>query len=922
MNKNKILIIVSFLGLGLSGFAQEVSDSVKTAFLKETTGSISRVYNQDFNKRSAKNIGNSLYGYGLGLISLQNSGTYAVQNPTLYVRGLQSLSTNTPLILVDGIERDINNITPEEVATVTILKDATAVALYGYKGINGVISIETKRGKYNAYKVDFKVDYGFNKMIRVPKFVDGLTYAKAMNEARTNDGLTERYSANELAAFENGNYPYLYPNVDWVGETFRNTGITNLYNLSFTGGGSKVRYYALGSLTSNQGFIKHPNENQKYSTQDMYSKANLRTNLDIDLTDKTKLKLNLLGELSETRRPSTGSIWSNIYALPSGALPVKAENGLWGGNATWSGTVNPVALTEGAAYSKYHQRSLFADATLTQDLSGLLSGLSASGMLAYDNDATYYEDHTKTFPYGSQSVATWNDDGTPATFTSFSGGSDGPMGTSTQISAYTRVFNGSLSLDYSQTFNGKHKVLGQLKFQHEYRNVRGVDQTDYFENASFYGHYGYKDTYFADLTMAYSGSNRLAPGHKWGLSPSLGLAWLMSNESFLKNATWINFMKLRGSIGIIQTDNIPGSDYWEQTYGGSSYYPFDTNYSVGTSSWTLGRLASLNSSREKAHKYNFGFDSRFFGALSLTADAFYERRSDIWVSSSGKYSEVLGFTAPYENGGIVDSWGIELGPQFDKEFANGFKLSFGANFTFTKNKIINELEQPQMFPNLVVTGRPYSQVRGMKAIGFFKDQADIDNSPKQLFGDVAPGDIKYEDVNHDGHIDDNDVTEIGHSSTCPEIYYSFHLGSEYKGFGIDAQFQGAGNYSAVLNTSGFYWPLYNNRNLSNYYYDNRWTPDNTSAKFPRLTSTGSSNNFRTSSLWLENRSFLKLRSVEISYSFSQDLLKKTKFISGLKLYVRGTDLLCFDHIKQADPESYGAIDPLTKSVFVGANVRF
>ena len=949
MRKNRLIIPALLAFLSIQGYAQELNDSItsgkpvkysdevveigyhKAQRLEESTSSISTVYNEDFNKRSAKNIANSLFGYGTGLTTLQGSGRYADAEPTFFIRGLQSLSTNNPLILVDGIERDITDVTPEEVETVTILKDAAAVAIYGHKGINGVVNITTKRGIYNTREIKFTYDHGFGWQARKPKFVDSYSYANAMNEALANDGLTARYTQDELNAFRSGQYPYLYANVDWLGETYRDMDATNIYNISFRGGASKFRYYAMANLTTNKGFIANPYMNDGYSTQDQYSRANLRTNLDIDLTEKTKLKLNVLGILSETRTPGANgqggaNLWDMIYTLPSAAFPARLENGTWGGSATWAGTKNPLAVSQAAAYTKFHERTLFADMTLTQDLSSITPGLGASGMLSYDNYAQYWENHSKTFVYGSNSVTAW-ENGVPSSTTYYTDGKESAMSSDAKCIAFTRVFNFAATLFYDKQINKDNKIYSQLKWDYEYRNTKGTDQTWCRQNASFYTHYGYKDKYFADLSVVASASNKLAPGHQWSISPTVGLAWVMSKENFMKDLSWINFMKLRASFGVINTDRLPLDDdsevtnYWEQTYGGGGYYPFDTNYSVGTQSWSLGRLASLNSTHEKAYKYNFGLDASMFNGLDVSFDAYYERRSDIWVSSSGHYSSVLGFTAPYENGGIVDSWGVEIGANYRKKIAD-ITLNIVANFALAKNEIIEQMEEPRMYDNLITTGKPLKQTYGMEVIGYFKDQADIENSPKQSFGDVKPGDIKYKDVNGDNIIDANDKVAIGHSTTAPEIYYSFNLGAEWKGLGFDAMFQGTGRYSAVLNTKSLYWPLINNTTISQEYYDNRWTPENQDAKYPRLSSQSNENNYQTNTLWLADRSFLKLRSIELYYKFPQIWVKKSKILSNAKIYVRGVDLLCFDKINIADPEVYGATYPLTRSVVAGLTIGF
>ena len=370
--------------------------SEKTFIREQSTASVSVITNDHVDKRSSKNIGNSILGQGNGLISLDGTGTYFAQNPTFYVRGLQSLSTSNPLILVDGVEREISVVAPEEVESVAILKDAAATALYGYKGANGAILITTKRGKYNSSEMSVHYDHLINYQTNRPKFVDGATYASAMNEALANEGKAPRYDANAMAAFGSGEYPFQYPSVNWVGETFRHHGVTNKVGVDFTGGGERFRYYTALNLLSDKGFIKTPNATEGYSTQDKYVRGNLRVNLDIDLTPTTMLKVNMAGILSEASQPgSQANLWNNIYNLPSAAFPVKSEEGDWGGNSTWAGTLNPVALSTDAAYYKTHERGLFADMTLTQDLSSWVKGLGFFLKLGYDTYSTLYEDHSR-----------------------------------------------------------------------------------------------------------------------------------------------------------------------------------------------------------------------------------------------------------------------------------------------------------------------------------------------------------------------------------------------------------------------------------------------------------------------------------------------------------------------------------------------
>lgn len=891
--------------------------------LEETTASVSIITGDDVNKKGAKNISNTLFGLGLGLTALQKSGNYATSEPTFYIRGLQSSSGSKPLILIDGIERDMSYVTSEEVESVTILKDASAIALYGYKGINGAINVVTKRGKYGTREIKVSYDHVINWEARRPKFVNSLTYANAVNEALNNEGQLPRYSDTELDAFRTGKYSNLYPDVNWMKETFKNTGASNLYNVSLRGGGTSFRYYTLVNLQSNNGFVSEAKTNDGYSTQNQFSKANVRTNLDVDLTPTTKMVVNLLGTLSETRSPGdsiNNNLWDMIYTLPSAAFPIHEENGLWGGNATWNGTMNPVAQSRGAGYSKAHIRSLFADLTLNQDLSGILPGLAGSFKLAYDNIASYWENHSKTYEYGSQTVTSWKD-GSPDEINTYKGGTNGTLSDKSDLNSWSRNFNFAISANYNKTFNKNHKLYSQLKWDYEYRNLKALNNTWYRHNVSLYSHYVFKERYIADLTLVLSGSNKLAPSHKWAFSPTVSAAWLLSKEDFLKDISFLELLKLRTSFGVINVDNIPEEGYWEQVYEGGGLYNFNSGYASTLGSWKQGRLATINPTHEKAFKYNIGVDATLFKGLNITAEGYYQRRKDIFVNSGGKYSTVLGVSAPYENAGIVDSWGIEFGADYAQK-AGDITLFLGANFTLAKNKIKEQLEEPQLYSNLVKTNKPLNQIYGLEAIGFFKDQAEIDAYYPQMFNTVKPGDIKYRDVNGDKVIDSNDITAIGYSDVSPEIYYSFKLGAEWKNFGFTSLFQGVGNYSAILNTKSLYWPLINNTNISQEYYDNRWTTDNLDPKYPRLSSQSNNNNYQTNTIWVKDRSFLKLRHVELYYNFPKSMLEKTQIMNRAKLYVRGVDLLCFDNIKIADPESYGATNPLMRSVVIGLSVVF
>lgn len=907
--------------------AQSIDVGANANFSREqSTSAVSVITSESTNKRSAKNIGNSILGQGSGLISLQKSGNYAGINPTFYIRGMQSLDGNTPLFVVDGIERDIQYISAEEVESVSVLKDAAATALYGYKGANGVVLITTKRGKFNSKEIKVNLDHAINFMAHKPKFVDAQTYAKAMNEAYANDGFENpRYTQEEVDAFGSGKFPYLYPNVNWVDETFRNHSVTNMLNASFTGGGEKFKYYALLDLQYDNGFVKNPDTHEGYSTNNKYVKGNLRMNMDMILSKNTTMKVNLLGVLAESNAPgNSASLWDMVYSLPSAAFAVKGEDGKWGGNSTWAGTVNPVAQSQDAGYSRNHNRGIYTDLTIRQELPAVLKGLAVQGRIAYDHFSNIYENYSKTYVYGSPTVADWLD-GEPQLGKAFTGGSESDLGASISTNSFTRRLHADASADYQNTF-GAHSIYSQLKYDYEFSDEYAINSTLYRQNISWYTHYGLLDRYFLDLALVESGSNRLAPGSKWALSPTVSAAWVLSKENFMKNLNWVDFLKLRASYGIIQTDILPESGwmYYMQQYqttGGT--YPFNSGFQSDFGRTSLDAIATSGLTREKAAKFNAGVDATLFGGLDFSFDGFYQRRSNIWVSTAGKYSSELGVDAPYEGDGIVDSWGWEASLDYNKQIGD-VKFNIGANIDYYRSQIKEQDEAPKLYPNLVSTGHRVSQLFGYKAIGFFKDQADIDASKPQLLGSTPrPGDIKYEDVNGDGQIDTNDKTAIGYSTVAPEIYYNIHLGVEWKGLGVDAMFQGTGRYTGVLSTKSMYKPLVGNTTISQYYYDNRWTPETAStAKFPALSSTSNANNYNTNTLWMFDRSFFKLRNIEVYYNFPKAMLAKTKLLNAAKLYVRGVDLFSFDHLDESDPEVFGATNPLNRSIVAGLSVTF
>ena len=943
-------------GVALPAMAQrDIADSVaykdqtvdigaNRLFTREqSTAAVSVITNKDVNKRGARNIGNNILGQGSGLVSLDGSGLFHAQNPTFYIRGLQTSSGSTPLILVDGVERAIENVVAEDVESVQILKDAAATAIYGYKGANGVILVTTKHGQYNTKSFTFSYDHVFSFLTNKPVMADAATYASAVNEAYRNQGGNAAYSDAVINAYKNGTNSLYYPNVNWADETFRNVSNNDRLNLEFKGGTKNFRYFTNVQLLTNKGFVKNY-ENDGYSTQNKYTRGTLRSNMDIDLSPKTKLHTHLFGLLTEQSQPGDqADLWSMIYKVPANAFPVKVNDAVWGGNSVFT-TSNPVAQSQGAAYYKNHQRALYADLVLEQDLSAITEGLSAQGQLGYDTWSNVYENHSKTYRYSNYQVTNNGDviaDGN-ATLASVEG-SDSNMGTASGNDAWIRrcIFNGSLN--YNRTFAEKHDVYGQLKYDYEFSDKTGTNTTVYRHNISLFAHYGYDRRYLLDVALVESGSSRLAPGSKWAFSPNVSAAWNISNEAFMNDVTWVDFLKLRASWGNKALDVLPGDDVW--TYYNQFYlmnantYPFDATY-TGTQ-WGntyLSTAMTQSLGHEQASRFNVGIDATLFGGLNLSLDYYYQHRYNIWYSTAGSYTGVFGLTAPYENVGVIDSKGFDISADYTKEINKDLTVSLGASLTLNKSIVKEQAEAPQLFANTSSTGERYGQAFGYVANGFFQKSDDVNGDgiisaaemqqkgyPVQSFTTVYPGDVKYVDLTNDGIIDANDRKAIGYSTTAPDLYYNFHLGAEYKGFGLDAMFQGVGKWTGFMNTNGLYRSAVATNTLSQYLYDNSWSAERGNTEnpaFPRLSTTSNANNDVNSTLNMFDRSYLKLRYVELYYHLPKCVLEKLSVINNVKLYVRGTDLFTIDNLEEADAAAYGTTQPLTRSLQLGAAVTF
>lgn len=877
----------------------------------KSTLSVSTITDNDFSASGQLNPENALYGMLPGLVVQQNWTLPSSEGPLFKLRG------NTPLVLIDGFERPMNTLSREEIESVSVLKDAAALALYGMRGANGVIAITTKRGGSQPMEIRINYQHGITTPVRLPKMADAPTYARALNEALQNDGLPARYLAADIADFTSGAHPYLYPNVNWIDESLRNQGSTNELNVSFRGGSKRVRYYVQTNYQNNSGFLDNTDLNEGYSTQIANYKLNFRTNLDIEITKTTQVKLNLLGRLSQYNSINgINNVINTLYNIPSAAFPIRSENGIWSENTTWH---NPIAQISSTGFTQEQDRALFADISLTQDLSVITPGLSAELAVGYDNRAAYNDQKSKNYAYEEMIPRRGENGEISSTLNRY--GNDTNLKFDHKLSSQSMLTTIRAKVNYLKTWKNHELTTSILYDQFKYiftgRNSTRLGQS-YIANIN----YGLYSKYFFNLATSYSGYSTMPKGDKFRIFPALSAAWVISNENFLKEQTVINMLKLRASWGITGYAG-HGYELDRQFYnlnGGNGYY-FGNNLIWNTGS-TEGNLPVNGLTSETSYKTNIGIELELFKKLRLEGDIFYDKRTDILVSSAGDVSAILGTTPPQTNAGINKYYGAEVSLTWNSQIGKDFSYFVRGNFSFLRTRIEEMNEEYKTEEYLKMTKRPIGQYSGLEAIGFFNDENEIQNSPKQVFSDVKPGDIKYRDQNGDGIVNEYDKISMGYSTLLPEIYYGFGIGFEYKGFGIHADFQGLAHYTVTTQVNSVYWPLYgNNKTVSTHYLENRWTPENTLAKYPRLTTLANENNFRNNSIWMENGAYLKLRNLEVFYNLPAAACK-TLFLSNIRVFAKGKDLFMHDHVKVMDPEMVSMYYPTSKAYLIGLNIEF
>lgn len=932
------------------------------------TGALSSVNTRELiQKAPVASITNVLAGTLPGVASVQSTGQPGRDAATIYVRGAGSLSNaaSKPLILVDGIERDFSQIDPNEIESLSVLKDASSTAVFGVRGANGVVLVTTRRGTKGRPAINVSTSLGLQQPISLARQTGSYEYARFWNLKQEADQVANRalyFTPEQIEAYRTGSDPIMYPNVNWGDYMFNKVFLQSKNNVNISGGSDNVKYFiSLGYLYQN-GILKQFNT-LPYDNNYRYDRYNYRANIDINLTQSTTMKLGIGGTIGKQREPRTvegGNPWvyAQVWATPfSGPGIINGRRTLvpnemvpLGGEIVRDGLMT----FYGYGYNTLNKTNLNMDVDITQKLDILTKGLSVSMKAAYDNkfDLNKYRSGG-----GSESqrvyYKSYLDDPTkPQTDPDYDKthifipiGNDGPLGYSED---YGRDRNWYLEarMNYDQTF-GLHKVSGLVLYNQsrDYYplNPDGGAASYQYIPRGYVGvvgraTYAYSGKYLFDANVGYNGSENFAKGStRFGLFPSVSAGWVMSAEKFMEKQQIIDFLKFRASWGKVGSDvgNSTRFMYMPGTWTGSSDYSFGVDTPDGTPSYGYGTPGNPAVTWETAEKQNYGIDLKFLGGrLSANVDYFIEHREGILITPNSTPS-IIATSLPNLNIGKVDNKGYELVLGWD-DTADNFHYYVNANMSYARNKIIYKDEVPGLYSYMDETGGPTGRSRGLYEYIRLYQYDDFIAGPNgeltlkpefaQPYVKVYPGDAMYADLSGNGIVDGDDKKTTGYSNR-PEYVFGLNAGFDWKGFNFSMQWAGATHVNKMLDDE--YRIPYTNagkRGLLDYFYEECWTPENQlGATLPRASESSESWNSSASTLWLKDSSYIRLKSINVGYTFSNKAVLKKLGINSLGITFSGFNLLTFSPLKIIDPEAITNNTgdyPLTKLYSFGVNLNF
>ena len=911
-------------------------------------------------KTPSASLTTTLAGRLAGVVAVQRTGEPGKDAADIWIRGISTPNTSSPLVLVDGVERSFNDIDPEDIESLTTLKDASATAVYGVRGANGVILIKTKPGKVGKPTVSADYYESFTRFTKMVDLADGITYMNAANEAMRNDGIATKYTEDQIRNTIAGKDPYLYPNVDWLKEIFNDWGHNRRVNVNVRGGSEKVAYYASVSYFNETGMTVTDKNIDTYDSKMKYSRYNFTTNLNIDVTPTTKVEIGAQGYLGEGNYPAIST--ADLYNAAMSISPVEYPKMFFvNGEAFVPGTStnnnfnNPYSQATRRGYDNLTKNQIYSNLRVTQDLDMLTKGLKLTAMYAFDvyNEIHVHQDRAEsTYNFLDTSVP-YDMNGQPILQRIYEG---------SNVLSYKQETSGNkktyleASLNYDRTFNDDHRVSALFLFNQQSKLLypKGtLEDAIPYRMMGIAGRatYSWKDRYFAEFNIGYNGAENFSPKHRFGTFPAFGVGWVVSNEKFWQPLSKaVSFLKIRYTDGKVGNSEVSDRRfmYLDQMKENGDYgYKFGPNGTKWSGYETVNMAVDLI--WEESRKQDLGIDLKLFNDdLSIVFDLFKERRENILLKREHSIPSFLGYntSAPYGNIGIIENKGFDGTIEYNKRINKDWVIALRGNVTFNKDKWIQGELPEQKYEWMNQYGHNINGVKGYVAEGLFT-QTEIDDmarweslsdankaiTPKPFasqFGTVKAGDIKYKDLNNDGQIDAYDQTYISRGDV-PTTVYGFGFTVGWKDLSVGMMFQGVAGAERVLNGSSV--NPFNGGGGSGNLYSNigdRWTEENPdqNAFYPRLSygseTTSNINNFQKSTWWVRNMNFLRLKTLQISYNLPKPWVNKVH-LKNAAVYVMGTNLFTLSRFKLWDPElntDNGASYPNTTSYSVGINFTF
>ena len=924
--------VVSLTEVIVVGYGEQKKASV--------IGSISTASSAELKEMGTPNLSNALAGRVTGLISMVGSGRPGGDDAEIYIRGVATLNADNsrPLILVDGVERDYTQLDPEDIESFSVLKDASATAVYGVRGANGVLLITTKRGIIGKAAISVNFQTTLQQPTRLMSYLNSYDAAVMRNEALANDGLPARFTQTDLDHFQSHDSPFTHPDNDYVNDFLKKSSAMHNVNVNVRGGTNRIKYFISTNGLFQDGIYKQFSD-AKYPSNAHFKRLNIRSNLDFEATKTTTISLDLNSRVEEQQNISIGdvsstSLFGEMNTTPPYYYAYRLPNGSYGSNIDGQ-RENLLAVLNDYGYNRMLDNILEGTFKVNQKLDFITKGLSFRGMVSFNS---YFSSGTKVGYRPPKYL--FNADSTYTEVVA----ETAPWIDKLAGSGHSKRTNMEYSLNYNRSF-GKNAVTGMLLYTITQSNSN-ADVPKGFLGYVGRATYGYDRRYLAEFNFGYNGSDQFEKAHRYGFFPSFSLGWVASEENFLKNSLpAISFLKLRGSYGEVGNDKI-GSDrfLYLQTYDISGSYYFGTDNSWGAQSALYeGSLGNTNVTWEVGKKSNAGFEMKLFNNLIFfNLDLFRELRVNIFTSRNTR-PLVLGVDLPKENIGKVENKGFEIETGIDN---NRGKLGYHVRgmLSFSKNTVIFQDEVDPRFEYMRRTGQPVGQNFGLKVLGYYVPddfEQDIDGNlilqlngkpilkpemPQPTFGPVQLGDFKYWDRNEDGAIDSFDEGPIG-SSRIPRFVYSMSTRLNYQGLDFNMLWQGSGGNSKFLSGTGAWEQI---REAGRYLevHESRWTLDrynnNEEILYPRLSSAENKHNHRSNSFYQKKGDYIRLRTLELGYNLPKDKLARLG-LSNMRIFVSGSNLLTFDYIKIMDPESSsgeGSSYPQMKLWNMGFSLQF